>query len=186
MNRAFSGSLLFTAAAFVLAAVYGWETTHSLPATLDILWIVAVLAVLEVSLSFDNAVVNATVLRDMDPVWRFLIWGMPIAVFGMRIVFPLAIVALAAGVGPAEALHLSLHDPARYAAILTGAHVAIAGFGGSFLLLVGLEYFIDASKDVHWLGPIERRLAALGPISASAIALGRSSGSGSAPGVSVA
>ena len=173
MNRAFSGSLLFTAAAFVLAAVYGWETTHSLPATLDILWIVAVLAVLEVSLSFDNAVVNATVLRDMDPVWRrrFLIWGMPIAVFGMRIVFPLAIVALAAGVGPAEALHLSLHDPARYAAILTGAHVAIAGFGGSFLLLVGLEDFIDASKDVHGLGPIERRLAALGPISASAIAL---------------
>jgi hypothetical protein len=33
---------------------------------------------------------------------------MVIAVFGMRIVFPLAIVAIAAGLGPVEALRLSL------------------------------------------------------------------------------
>ena len=33
-------------------------------------FIVAVLAVLETSLSFDNAVVNATVLRHMDEKWR--------------------------------------------------------------------------------------------------------------------
>jgi hypothetical protein len=33
-------------------------------------FIVAVLGVLEVSLSFDNAVVNAKVLAGMDAVWR--------------------------------------------------------------------------------------------------------------------
>ena len=49
-------------------------------------FIVAVLAVLETSLSFDNAVVNATVLRDMTPLWRhrFLTWGIAI-VFGVGI-----------------------------------------------------------------------------------------------------
>lgn len=171
MLRAFAGSLLFTAFAMVLAGIYGWATTHSLGDTLDVLWIVAVLAVLEVSLSFENAVVNAKVLNDMDPVWqqRFLVWGLPIAVFGMRIVFPLAIVALAAGVGPVEAVRLSLEDPARYSAILTGAHGAIAGFGGAFLLLIGLEFFIDEAKEHHWLGPVERHLAAMSAIHASAI-----------------
>lgn len=43
-------------------------------------------------------VVNATVLRHMDEKWRqrFLLWGILIAVFGMRIVFPLAIVGVGA------------------------------------------------------------------------------------------
>src|SRR3546814_14307538 len=73
---------------------------------LVILWICAVLAVLEVSLSFDNAAVNASVLKDMDPVWqrRFLTWGIAIAVFGMRIVFPLVSVMIAASPGPLEAI----------------------------------------------------------------------------------
>lgn len=80
------------------------------------MWIIIVLSILEVSLSFDNAVVNATVLKDMDEVWqrRFLTWGMLIAVFGMRILFPLAIVAIAAGLGPVDTISLSLNDPVRY------------------------------------------------------------------------
>ncbi len=51
----------------------------------------------EISLSFDNAIVNANKLKDMTPVWqqRFLTWGILIAVFGMRIVFPLLIVVIA-------------------------------------------------------------------------------------------
>jgi len=132
-----------------------------------------VLAVLEISLSFDNAVVNAAVLTDMDAVWqrRFLTWGMVIAVFGMRVFFPLAIVALAAGLGPIDALMLSLTEPARYEAIVSSAHGAIAGFGGAFLLLVGFDYFLDADKSVHWVGWIERRMAAFGPVRALAIAL---------------
>ncbi|MGL1701422.1 DUF475 domain-containing protein, partial [Vibrio parahaemolyticus] len=74
---------------------------------------------------------------------RFLTWGMLIAVFGMRIVFPLAIVALAAGLGPVDALMLSLTRPAEYEAIVSSAHVAISGFGGAFLALVGLGFFLD-------------------------------------------
>jgi hypothetical protein len=173
LMRAFAGSLLVTVAALLAAAAYGWGTTGSPGATAGLVWIVIVLAVLEVSLSFDNAVVNAAVLKHMDPVWqgRFLTWGMLIAVFGMRVVFPLAIVALAAGLGPIDATVLSLTDPVRYEAIVSSAHGAIAGFGGAFLLLVGLDYFLDHAKTVHWFGWLERRLVKLAPIRAAAIAL---------------
>jgi hypothetical protein len=128
------------------------------------LWIVAVLGVLEVSLSFDNAVVNATVLRDMDAVWRrrFLSWGIIIAVFGMRIVFPLAIVAIAAKLGPIDAIRLRATEPATYERIITGAHVGIAGFGGAFLGMVGLAFFLGDDKDVHWIGAVEKRAVAAG------------------------
>ena len=166
-------SLWFAAVAWVLAAVYGWFDTHSVAASAGVVWVVLVLAVLEVSLSFDNAVVNAAALKTMDAMWqrRFLTWGMVIAVFGMRVVFPLLIVALAAGIGPVDATLLSLTDPARYEAIVGSAHGAIAGFGGAFLLLVGLDYFLDDGKTVHWIGWIERLLLALAPIRALGIAL---------------
>jgi hypothetical protein len=171
--RQFAGSLLFTLVAIIAALAYGWYDTGSVVAMAQFAWIVLVLAVLEVSLSFDNAVVNAKVLGEMDAVWqhRFLTWGMVIAVFGMRVIFPLAIVALAAGIGPIDAVVLSLTQPAHYEAIVSGAHGAIAGFGGAFLLLVGLDYFLDAEKTVHWIGWIERPLARFAPIHAAAIAL---------------
>ena len=45
-------------------------------------FLVLVLAILEISLSMDNAVVNASVLKDMTPIWqkRFMTWGIVIAV----------------------------------------------------------------------------------------------------------
>lgn len=45
-------------------------------AALSTMFIVFVLGVLETSLSFDNAVINVTVLKKMDAVWRkrFLTW----------------------------------------------------------------------------------------------------------------
>jgi hypothetical protein len=63
--------------------------------------IASILAVMEVSLSFDNAVVNASVLKDWDEFWKklFLGVGIIIAVFGMRLLFPLVIVAVAADLG---------------------------------------------------------------------------------------
>ena len=160
IRKYYTFSLLFTAVCFALAAWYGWSSTGSITATLGILWIVVVLSILEVSLSFDNAVVNATVLRDMDPVWqqRFLTIGILIAVFGMRIVFPIAIVSLAAGVGPAEAVSLSLNDPQRYEQIVSDAHVSIAGFGGAFLAMVGLTFFFEEDKDVHWIAALEKAI----------------------------
>ena len=44
---------------------------------LSAIYITFLLIVLEVSLSFDNAVVNAKVLEAMDPVWqkRFILFG---------------------------------------------------------------------------------------------------------------
>ena len=160
IRKYYTFSLLFTAVCFALAAWYGWSSTGSITATLGILWIVVVLSILEVSLSFDNAVVNATVLRDMDPVWqqRFLTIGILIAVFGMRIVFPIAIVSLAAGVGPGEAVSLSLNDPQRYEQIVSDAHVSIAGFGGAFLAMVGLTFFFEEDKDVHWIATLEKTI----------------------------
>ena len=171
LMRYYSFSLGFTALCFVLAGWYGWTSTGSVTATLSILWIVVVLSILEVSLSFDNAVVNATVLREMDPVWqqRFLTIGILIAVFGMRIVFPIAIVAIAANLGPLEAINLSLNDPKRYEEIVSGAHIGIAGFGGAFLAMVGLTFFFDEEKDVHWISAIERGLKKFSSIPAMEI-----------------
>ncbi len=167
----YKGSFVFTAISLSLAAWLGWELTGTVSGTLGILWITAVLGVLEVSLSFDNAVVNATVLRDMDAKWRrrFLTWGVLIAVFGMRIFFPLAIVAVAAHIGPVEAVRLAATDPLRYQHIIEGAHIGIAGFGGAFLGMVGLNFFLDQEKDIHWIGPIERPIAGLSQISGLAI-----------------
>lgn len=173
LMRFYKGSILFTLVCLALGAWYGWSMTGNLAATASMLWIIVVLSILEVSLSFDNAVVNAAVLKDMDDIWqrRFLTWGMIIAVFGMRIVFPLAIVAIAAGLGPIDALNLSLNNPAEYERIVNSAHVGIAGFGGAFLAMVGLSFFFDGEKDVHWIEWIEAKLALVSNIKAAEIAL---------------
>ncbi|MGN6495981.1 MAG: DUF475 domain-containing protein, partial [Tsuneonella sp.] len=172
MLRHFRGSILFALVCFALAAWYGWSQGHSFALALRALWIVLVLSVLEVSLSFDNAVVNATVLKDMSEIWqrRFLTWGMVIAVYGMYVMFPLAIVAVAAGIGPFEAVRLSLEQPAQYEQIVSSAHIGIAGFGGAFLGMVGLKFFFDEEKEVHWIHLIERRLAYASSVPAVEIA----------------
>jgi len=166
-------SIVFTLVCLALGVWYGWMSTGTLSGVAQVLWIIVVLSVLEVSLSFDNAVVNASVLKEMDEVWqqRFLLWGIAFAVFGMRIVFPLAIVAIAAHIGPVEAVTLSLTNPDEYERIVSSASVGIAGFGGAFLAMVGLKFFFDADKEVHWIGIIERRLAALSEVKAVEIGL---------------
>lgn len=173
MLRYFWGSLLFTAACLAASAALGWSITGSLAGAGSALFICLVLGVLEVSLSFDNAVVNATVLKDMSPFWRgmFLTLGVAIAVFGMRLVFPLVIVAIAAKLDPLQAVTLAVQQPDRYAAILTGAHTGIMAFGGAFLMMVGLKYFFDADKEVHWIASVERRLCRLANLEAVEIAL---------------
>ena len=161
----FKGSAVFT---LVCLALGGWLgfSNGGVTGALATVWICTILAVLEVSLSFDNAVVNAVVLKDMDPIWRqrFLTWGMLIAVFGMRILFPLLIVAVAAKIGPFEALRLAIEEPANYQHIIEGAHAGIMGFGGAFLLLVGLKFFFDADKEHHWIDAIEEPLKKFGQV----------------------
>ena len=166
MLRHFRMPIIFALVCFGLGAWYGWSQEHLIAGMLRVLWIVGVLSVLEVSLSFDNAVVNATVLKDMDAVWqkRFLTWGMVFAVYGMYVIFPLAIVAVAAGLGPIETVQLSLTDPEKYEQIVSSAHTGIAGFGGAFLGLVGLKFFFDVEKEVHWIAVVEEwasRISAL-------------------------
>ncbi|MBS0476914.1 MAG: DUF475 domain-containing protein, partial [Proteobacteria bacterium] len=78
---------------------------------------------------------------------------------------------IAAGLGPREALQLSLNDPARYEEIVSGAHVALAAFGGAFLAMVGLSFFFDGEKEVHWIKGIESALSKVSSIKAAEIAL---------------
>ena len=171
--RYYTFSLVFTLICLALAAWYGLSSSGTIMGMAEVLWIVIILSVLEVSLSFDNAVVNASVLKEMDAVWqrRFLTWGIAFAVFGMRIVFPLAIVAIAANIGPIEALHLSLNRPDQYEALVSSAHVGIAGFGGAFLAMVGMKFFFDADKEVHWIASIEQALARVSNLPAIEIAI---------------
>ena len=125
--------------------------------------VVTLLAILEISLSFDNAIVNAAVLRHWSDTWRkrFLWFGLPFAVFGMRLVFPVMIVAFATGLTMSEALTLALYDPARYLEALHAVHLQVAAFGSMFLALVAFEFFIDEEKKHHWLPWIEPLLSRL-------------------------
>lgn len=127
--------------------------------------IVAILAILEVSLSFDNAVVNATVLQKMNPYWQriFLTVGILIAVFGMRLLFPLIVVTIAGHISPVQALNLALHHPHQYAVKLTEAHPAIGAFGGIFLLMIFLDFLFE-DQEIKWLVPLERPLAKIGKL----------------------
>jgi len=164
---------LVTLLGLLAGAALGWEMTGTLQGVMTVLFIVLVLGVLEVSLSFDNAVVNATVLEHMAPVWRqrFLTWGILIAVFGMRIVFPVIIVAVIAQIGPIDTLVMAATNPEEYSRILTSAHVSISAFGGAFLAMVGLKYFFDIDKEVHWIAAIEQPLTRLGRIQAVELGL---------------
>lgn len=119
-------------------------------------YICALLAVLEISLSFDNAVVNAKTLEEMDEKWRrrFIVWGIPVAVFGMRFAFPIIIVAMVAKLGIVETLMLAINDVDTYHKHLSANKGEIYIFGGAFLLMVALEFFF-AGRNVRWIRAIE-------------------------------
>ncbi|MFJ4822047.1 DUF475 domain-containing protein [Streptomyces bacillaris] len=154
--KTFGWSFAVTALGLVAAFFYGgWQAFG----------IVAILSILEISLSFDNAVINAGILKKMNAFWQkiFLTIGILIAVFGMRLVFPVVIVAVSAQLGPIEAIDLSFNDPDRYKELVTDAHPAIAAFGGMFLLMIFLD-FIFEDRDIQWLRWIERPLAKLGKV----------------------
>ncbi len=136
-------------------------------------FLVIILSILEVTLSFDNAVVNARVLEHMDPVWqrRFLTWGILIAVFGTRFVLPILIVSIALFMSPLAVLNIVFNDPEEYGRLLESVHGAITAFGGVFLLMVSLKYFFNKAKIVHWIQSVEAHLTKWGRIEAIEIAL---------------
>lgn len=159
--RIFGWSYAVTAVSLVVALLYGgWEA----------LILCAVLGILEISLSFDNAVVNATVLERMSEFWQkiFLTIGILIAVFGMRLVFPLLIVGITADLNPVEAVTLALErrpedDPTSYAYLLNEAYPQIAAFGGMFLLMLFLDW-VFTEREHTWLTWLERPLARIGQL----------------------
>jgi len=104
----------------------------------------------------------------MSPLWRkmFLTVGMIIAVFGMRIVFPLVLVWIVSGQGFVPVLTMTWEDPKQFQRILVDQHLLIAGFGGAFLWMVFAQFFFDANKEVHWIPGLERFLARLGRLEA--------------------
>jgi hypothetical protein len=157
--------LSFVVTAVLLALAAWWGFSHGGSAgLLRSLWIAAVLGVLEVSLSFDNAVVNASVLRHWNAFWQklFLTVGIVVAVFGMRLLFPLLIVSIATGLGLVDVWHMAINTPDVYARNLTAKHAEVAAFGGAFLLLVFLNFLFDDEKELHWLGWIEEKVGNLG------------------------
>lgn len=163
--RIFGFSLLMTVVALVTGYLHGGPTA---------LFLLAVLALLEVSLSFDNAIINAAILQRMSPFWQrmFLTIGILIAVFGMRLVFPLAIIWTTAGLDPVRAMELALRPPAHgalefadgspsYEKLITAAHPQIAAFGGMFLLMLFLDFVVH-DRDIKWLKWIEVPFARIG------------------------
>ncbi|MGW4544880.1 DUF475 domain-containing protein [Streptomyces violaceorubidus] len=154
--KTFRWAFAVTALGLVAGVFYdGWTA----------LGIVAILSVLEVSLSFDNAVINAGILKKMNAFWQriFLTVGIVIAVFGMRLVFPVVIVAISARLSPWNAVHLALTDKDRYQELVTDAHPSIAAFGGMFLMMIFLD-FVFEDREIKWLEWLERPLARLGRV----------------------
>lgn len=133
---------------------------------LSALWLFAVLAILEVTFSFDNAVINSRILARMSPLWQklFLTVGIFIAVFVVRFALPIVIVQFATGLGFMEVVDLALNQPEKYGEELHHAAPVIDAFGGTFLLMIGVSYFLDHDKVIHWLKPIERAMARAGKI----------------------
>jgi hypothetical protein len=161
---------LFIAPIIVAVLALGATFIWSGPAAL---FLAATLAVLEVTLSFDNAVVNAKILSEMAPRWqrRFLTWGILLSVVGTRLILPIVIVSVVSLASPILITSLALYDPDQYSQLLLGADAAIKSFGGAFLLMVSLKYFFNVGKNVHWFAPLERRLARWGRVEAIEIAL---------------
>jgi uncharacterized protein len=157
--RTFFWSLLVTVVGLAAAWLLGG---------LRVFIIVAILSILEISFSFDNAVINATVLRRMSKFWQtiFLTVGILIAVFGMRLVFPFLLVSASAAISPWEAIQLAVgsqSEQQRFADLLVAAHPTIAAFGGVFLLMIFLD-FIFEERDYVWMQWLERPLAKIGKL----------------------
>ena len=164
MIQYFLGSYIVTIMGVFGAYLWG-EHVHN-GTGLTCVFIALVLAILEISLSFDNAVVNAMKLEKMSPKWRhrFITWGILIAVFGMRFLFPLLVVAIFAKLNILAVLNMALNDVQEYAHYLELTHAPIVAFGGAFLLMLFMDFFTEKNKEVHWIKPLEDKLQKLSKI----------------------
>ena len=158
-------SIIVSIIGLLLAGWWGY-TNGGIALAFSFIWLAFVLSVMEVSLSFDNAVVNAAILKNWDEWWRmmFLTVGMIVAVFGMRLLFPLVIVAFTADIGILEVWDLAISNPNEYSKALITHHAEVSVFGGMFLLMVFLNFIFDNEREIHWLGKLEEQLGVLGRV----------------------
>ncbi|MFT9100060.1 MAG: DUF475 domain-containing protein [Zymomonas mobilis subsp. pomaceae] len=167
MLKHFRESFIVTFLGLITAFVFGYYSqAHQISAGLNAAFLAFLLSILETAFSFDNAVVNASVLKTLSPKWQkyFLTWGMLIAVLGMRILFPLLIVSFSAWVNPWEATQIALFNHPLYEQVVIQAHASIAGFGSAFLMLVGLSFFVKGVHEPVWIRWIENPLMKLNHI----------------------
>src|SRR5438045_3929353 len=111
--------------------IFAFSALATLAKLVGVLWhqggtammVAFILILVEVAFSFDNAILNDKVLAKLSPFWQriFLTIGALVAIFGMRLVFPVVIVALTAGIGWHEVVNLALHHPHQYAEKLEAA-----------------------------------------------------------------
>jgi hypothetical protein len=132
--------------------------------SLNFLWLTLVLILMEISLSFDNAIVNASILKNWNAFWKkiFLTIGILVAVFGMRLLFPLVIVAFTTNLSILEVWNLALNNPNEYSQKLSSHHVEVSAFGSMFLLLVFLNFLFDDKRELYWIGKFEQKLSTFG------------------------
>lgn len=162
----FKFSIVVTIFCLGLAGLWGYNTHGGFSGVWSAVSITMILGVMEVSLSFDNAVVNASILKGMDAKWRqiFLTLGILVAVFGMRLLFPILVVAFATDQSMGNVSQMAFNHPEIYSAHLHSSHTAIAAFGGTFLFMIFLGFLFNEGKELHWLGRVEEKLAELGKI----------------------
>lgn len=147
-----SGTITVTLLLLVLVFM-GWQAAL----------VALMLVVIELTFSFDNAIINARVLMTMSEFWQkmFMTLGIFIAVFGMRIVFPIVIVMMSSGLPAGEVVDLAFSNPDKYAEVLHHAHPSIAAFGGMFLLMLALHFFFE-KRDIKWIGRFETPMQIIG------------------------
>lgn len=162
MHYYFIDSMIVTVIGLLVAFFWG-EHVHPGSGWVSV-FIALILAALEISLSFDNAVVNAMKLEKMSEKWqhRFLTWGIAIAVFGMRLLFPILIVSIFAKLNMLEVAQIAITNSDKYSEYLHKAHAPIVVFGGLFLIMLFFNYFFNPDKEVHWLKGFEKFLTHLG------------------------
>lgn len=129
------------------------------------LLLVLVLIGLEITFSFDNAVINAKILRRMHPVWQqiFLTVGIVIAVFGVRLILPIFLVAVATGTSMSSIVDMAINQPEQYSLLLEDAKPMIAAFGGMFLLMISIDFFATTRK-IKWINSLESLLQSAGKL----------------------
>ena len=161
----FKYSFLITIIALIAMGILGY-TQGGVSQAVRLLSITTILALMEISFSFDNAVVNASILKTWNHYWQmlFLTVGMIVAVFGMRLLFPIVIVSQTADMSLFDVWTMAINNPIEYSSKLQTHHGEISSFGGIFLLLVFLNFLIDNKKELHWFDWLEKELSDLGRI----------------------